>query len=144
MKSVLVASRNKAVCEGIRESFASEYRVDAVSTNAVCLDKFRQKRYEFTFIDLELLCEPSVLEERDDYKTALRPFREIFPAAQIIVMSSTEMTREGVKAVRAGFNDYLTYPINQEEAKHVAQSLDESVKFYLLRLWCRWWHCHWC
>ncbi len=128
MKSILVASENQVVCDAVRECFTPDYRVDTASTKASCLDKFRQKRYEFTFIDLELLCEPSVSEERDDYKTALRPFREIFPAAQIIVMSSTEMTREAVKAVRAGFNDYLTYPIDQEEAKHVAQSLDESVK----------------
>jgi DNA-binding NtrC family response regulator len=128
MKSILVASENQVVCDAVRECFTPDYRVDTASTKASCLDKFRQKRYEFTFIDLELLCEPSVSEERDDYKASLGPFRAIFPAAQIIVMSSTEMTREAVKAVRAGFNDYLTYPIDQEEAKHVAQSLDESVK----------------
>ncbi len=128
MKSILVASENQVVCDAVRECFTPDYRVDTASTKASCLDKFRQKRYEFTFIDLELLCEPSVSEERDDYKAALGPFREIFPAAPIIVMSSTEMTREAVKAVRVGFNDYLTYPIDQEEAKYVAQSLEESVK----------------
>jgi DNA-binding NtrC family response regulator len=128
MKSILVASEDPVVCDAVRACFTPDYRVDTASTKASCLDKFRQKRYEFTFIDLELLCEPSVSEERDDYRTALRPFREIFPAAQIIVMSSTEMIRGAVKAVRAGFNDYLTYPIDQEEAKHVAQSLDESIK----------------
>jgi len=128
MKSILVASGNQVICDAVRECFTPDYRVNTASTKASCLDKFGQKRYEFTFIDLELLCEPSVSGERDDYKAALGPFREIFPAASIIVMSSTEMIREAVQAVRAGFNDYLTYPIDQEEAKHVAQSLDESVK----------------
>jgi DNA-binding NtrC family response regulator len=128
VKSILVASENRIVCDTVRECFTPDYSVDTASTKASCLDKFRQKRYEFTFIDLELLCEPSVSEERDGHKTALRPFREIFPAAPIIVMSSKEMTREAVKAVRAGFNDYLTYPIDQEEVKHVVQNLAESLK----------------
>jgi DNA-binding NtrC family response regulator len=43
-------------------------------------------------------------------------------------MSPQEMAREAVKAVRAGANDYLTYPIDIEEAKHIVESLYESVR----------------
>ena len=128
MKYILVATGNQMVCDVIRESFAPEYRVDTVSSKAACLEKFRQKRYDFTFIDLRLLREKSPLKGDYDYKAALHPFREAFPAAQIIVMSSQMMIRKAVKAVKAGANDYLTYPIDIEEAKHIVENLYESVR----------------
>ena len=128
MKSILVASQDQTACDAIREAFAPEYRVHDVSSKASCLEKFRQRRYDFTFIDLELLRESSPLKGHYDYKTALQPFWELFPAAEIIVISSQEMIREAVMAVKAGASNYLTCPIDREEAKYVAQSLYESVR----------------
>jgi DNA-binding NtrC family response regulator len=128
MKYILVVSENQMACDVLRESFSREYRVDTASTQTACLDKFRAKRYDFTFIDLELLREKSSLKGDYDYKAALHPFREAFPASQIIVMSSQMMIREAIKGVRAGANDYLTYPIDIEEAKHIVESLYESVR----------------
>jgi len=128
MKYILVASQNQEACDAIRQAFAPGYRVYDVSSTATCLERFRQRRYDFTFIDLELLRESNPAVGHYDYKAALWPFREVFPAAEIIVISSQEMIREAVMAVKAGASNYLTYPIDKEEAKYVAQSLYESVR----------------
>jgi len=128
MQYILVASGNRMACDALRESFAGKYRIDTVSSKEACLEKFRQRRYDVTFIDLELLRESSLAKGQYDYKAALQPFREAFPNAEIIVMSSQEMIREAVMAVKTGASNYLTYPIDKEEAQYVVQSLYESVK----------------
>ena len=102
MKYILVASENQIACNALRECFVTGYRIDTVSNKAACLEKFGQRRYDFTFVDLGFLREASPVEDDYDYKVALQPFRAVFPAAEIIVMSPQEMTREAVKAVRAG------------------------------------------
>ncbi|MBU1163604.1 MAG: sigma-54 dependent transcriptional regulator [Proteobacteria bacterium] len=124
MKGVLVASNNQSACNAIRASLRSEYRIDAVSTKDGCLEMFRKKRYEFLFIDIEVLRESML---NNNYKTALQPFWHAYPTAQIIAMSSQEMIREAVGAVKAGASDYLTYPINPDEVNHITQSIYASI-----------------
>jgi DNA-binding NtrC family response regulator len=124
MKGVLVASKNQSACNAIRASMRSEYRVDVVSSQGGCLEIFRKKRYEFLFIDVAILCGSM---PDNNYKTTLQPFWHAYPTAQIIVMSSQEMIREAVRAVKAGASDYLTYPINPDEVKHVTESIYESI-----------------
>jgi DNA-binding NtrC family response regulator len=124
MKAVLVASRNQSACNAIRTSMRSEYRVDLVTSKDGCLEMFRKKRYEFMFIDVELL-RRSMLD--NNYKTALQPFWHAYPTAQIIAMSSQEMIREAVMAVKAGASNYLTYPINPDEVQYVTESIYESI-----------------
>ncbi len=124
MKGVLVASNNQSACNAIRTSLRSEYRIDAVSSKDGCLEMFRKKRYEFLFIDVEVLCESML---NNNYKTALQPFWHAYPTAQIIAMSSQEMIREAVMAVKAGASDYLTYPVNPDEVNHITQSIYESI-----------------
>ena len=124
MKGVLVASKNQSACNAIRTSLRSEYRIDAVSSKDGCLEMFRKKRYEFLFIDVEVLRESML---NNNYKTALQPFWHAYPTAQIIAMSSQEMIREAVRAVKAGASDYLTYPVNPDEVNHITQSIYESI-----------------
>ncbi|MBA3016778.1 MAG: sigma-54 dependent transcriptional regulator [Proteobacteria bacterium] len=124
MKGVLVASNNQSACNAIRASLRSEYRIDAVSSKDGCLEMFRKKRYEFLFIDIEVLRESML---NNNYKTALQPFWHAYPTAQIIAMSSQEMIREAVGAVKAGASDYLTYPINPDEVNHITQSIYATI-----------------
>ena len=123
MKSVLVASENHQAYEVIRTIMGSEYRVEVVSSKDTCLEKFREKRYEFLFMDVELLRESA---SHISYKAALQPFWQAYPTIHIVVMSSQEMTREAVRVVKAGASDYLTYPISPEEVQLVTEGLHES------------------
>ncbi len=84
----------------------------------------QKKRYDVLLIDMEILKESA----RDNgYKTALQPFWHLYPTIDIIVMASKEMIREAVMAVKAGADDYLTYPLDPEEVKFVANGIYESV-----------------
>jgi DNA-binding NtrC family response regulator len=102
----------------------SEYEVEIAATKNRCLEMFQTKSYEFLFIDVELLREEKT---QNACKVALKPFWHAHPTASIIVMSSQEMIREAVSAVKAGASDYLTYPVVSHEVQHVTQSLYESV-----------------
>jgi DNA-binding NtrC family response regulator len=86
---------------------------------------FRRRRYEFTIVDVEF---QTASEPNKDYKEALQQFWQVFPTAEIVVMSSQQMLREAVMAVKAGASNYLTYPIDQEEAKYIVQTLYESLR----------------
>ena len=128
MKFILVASKNRSACDAIRACFGSEYRVAVVSGRDSCFDKFRKRRHEFTFIDVELLRGPQCVKGPYDYKVALQPFWQVFPTAEIIVLCSQEMIREAVMAVKAGASDYTTYPLNGDEVRHIAERIRESKR----------------
>ncbi len=84
----------------------------------------RKKRCDMILIDIEVLRESA---HGNDYKTALQPFWHLYPTVDIIAMSSKEMIRDAVKAVKAGADDYLVYPLNPDEVKYVINSIYESM-----------------
>jgi DNA-binding NtrC family response regulator len=124
MKAILVGSRNESACHAIRATMGPEYKVEVTSSKDGCLEMFRKKRYEFLFMDVEVLAEST---PDHSYKTALQPFWQIYPTTQIIVMSSQDQIREAVMAVKAGASNYLTYPIDPEEIRYVTDSVYESL-----------------
>jgi DNA-binding NtrC family response regulator len=126
MKHILIASAKKPVCDSIKQCLESEYRIHAVTSKELCHEKFNRKHYEFLFIDVELL---RGQKHEEGYKKELQPLWHTAPNTEIIVLSSQEMIRESVNAVKAGASNYLTYPINPHELKYVMDSLLESKRF---------------
>jgi DNA-binding NtrC family response regulator len=124
MKSVLVVSENHTACKAIGESLASKYRIEVTEENKACLQKLQKKRYEFFFIDLDILLGPSM---EKNYKAALQPFWQLYPTIPIIVMVPQNRIRQAVMAVKAGACDYVTYPIDPEEIRYVTESTYESI-----------------
>jgi len=124
MESILLVSRDQGAFRQIHSCFRSEFRIANASSKQAALDILRKKRYDFLFIDIEILKE-SV--PADGYKAALQPFWNLYPTIEIIVMSSQETIREAVKAIKAGASDYLTYPIDPDEAKHIISHLFQSL-----------------
>ncbi len=57
MRYILAATEDRAATEIIRAAFRRSFQVDAASTVRDCLEFLRKRRYEFTFIDLDLLGE---------------------------------------------------------------------------------------
>jgi len=124
MKSILVVTKEQEVFHKIQTCFRQGYRVDKAASKDAALEMLRKRPSDFVFIDLEILREsvPS-----NGYKVALEPFWHLYPTIQIIVMSSQKMIREAVMAVKAGADNYLTYPTDPEELKYVTQSLHDSL-----------------
>ncbi len=128
MRYILFASSDQLAYETIRSCLRGEFRVDVAQSRGACFDPAKKKRYDFVFIDVDFLREPSLVEGYNDYKTALQPFWQEFPNAEIIVMASQEMIREAVMAVKAGASNYVTYPIDPEEIKYVKDAVQKSIR----------------
>ncbi len=124
MKVILVASTNMAACETIQTSMRTEYTVEVKSSSESCLQAFKKKRYEFLFIDIDLLLNNIA---GNDYRAALQPYWRVYPSACIVAMAPQKAVRGAVRAVKAGANDYLTYPISPEEVSLVTESAYESL-----------------
>jgi len=124
MKAILVASHNRSACEAIKASLRREYIVEVTSEKDRALEMFKRKRYEFLFLDVEILRKST---PDNNLKTALQPFWLVYPTAQIIVMSSQGKIREAVMAVKAGASDYLTYPVDPDEVRYLTESAYESL-----------------
>jgi DNA-binding NtrC family response regulator len=123
MRFFLIVSEIREAQHSVQECFKLKCRVDRCSDKAAALEILKKKRYDFVFIDLDLLREgPST----KSYREALQPFWHLYPTLQIIVMSSPEKLREAVKAVKQGASNYLTYPLISEEVKLVIESIYES------------------
>jgi len=128
MRYILIATIHQSECTPIRESLSSEYAVEVALDRASCLEKFQKKRYEFVFVDLELIRGSTAGDYHVDYRKEFQPFWQAFPSAEIIVLSTPQTIREAVKAVKAGASNYLTYPIDPDEVRYVTESLYEAVK----------------
>lgn len=123
MRYILAVTEEKAASEIIRAAFRRSFHVDTASTVRGGLDLFRKRRYEFIFIDLALIGERA---SGDD--DSLRGLRQTFPSAEIIVMTPPERIREAVEVVKAGAANYVTYPLNADEVRYVAESIHESIR----------------
>jgi DNA-binding NtrC family response regulator len=128
MKSILVIAKDPDTCHTINQCLRGDYKVEIAPALEAGLDNPRKKRFEFVFVDLDLLSGNRLTNGFSDYKTALQPFWQNHPMSEMIVMTSPELIREAVKAVKAGVSNYLTYPINPDELRYVKESIQESVK----------------
>jgi len=124
MKSILVTTTEPLTIQTIRSCFPSDYRVDNADSKHRALAFLSKKRYDLVFIELDIFL-ADVPDE--SYNKALQPFWKIYPTIEIIVIAPQRHIRKAVMAVKAGASDYLPYPIDPEEVKHVAQGITESI-----------------
>jgi DNA-binding NtrC family response regulator len=123
MHSLLIISTQAHVEKIIGSAFNAESDVELVSNGMQALKRLATKRYDFVFFDIELLM--SGLSP-NQYKDALKPFKQEYPLIQLIVMSPPHMIRQAVMTVKAGANDYLTYPLETSEIKYIVDNLKAS------------------
>ncbi|MGA1824253.1 MAG: sigma-54-dependent transcriptional regulator [bacterium] len=128
MRHILVVSTNQKACDTICTCLQLDYKVDVISDASLCYDMAIKKRYEFIFIDISYLQGLPQQNGYNDYKKSLHRFWNAFPSVEIIVISSQEMIRDAVNAVKAGASNYLTYPINPDEVKYVTDSIYEAIR----------------
>lgn len=129
-KSILIATTDISAFDAIRESLQTHYKIYL----AIDKNKYRQllkkKRYEFTFIDIDFLkSEPGSKTDQNPYQKGLSLFWKLYPTAGLVVISSQDKIHEAVKAVKAGADSYITYPINPDEVKYVIEYIyEEKIK----------------
>jgi len=124
MKSVLIISPKKDEVRLIRESLPSDYQVKNADSFKNALKLHRQCSFDVIFSDLALLRDTS---ETNNIAEAIKPFKEVNPLAELLILSSKAFIHDTVKAVKAGAKDYLTYPIDPSEVRLVMESVNESL-----------------
>jgi DNA-binding NtrC family response regulator len=139
MKSVLVISKEHAVFRTIHSCFRSGCRLGKAASKKQALEILAKKRYDLLFIDLQVLIESL---PDPDHKFALQSFWHLYPTIEIVVMASQKMLRKAVELVKAGARDYLTYPLDPVEVKHVSENVNDSIlmESELIYLRDRFWH----
>jgi DNA-binding NtrC family response regulator len=123
MKSILLVVKEKAVFETINDALNPEFIIGEAPDIETALDVLKEKRYDILFIEIEMLADA---KQDNGYKKAFRQFWQMYPTLEIVVLSSKEMIREAVKAVKGGASDYLTYPIDAEEIKLIIDTVYDS------------------
>jgi len=123
MKYILAATEDRARANIVRTAFRRSFHVDEVSTIQGSFDAFRKRRYEFIFIDLDLIGE----RQRGD-GDPLQKLRAAVPSTEIIVMTPPERIGEAVEAVKEGAANYITTPLNADEVRYVAESIHEGIR----------------
>jgi DNA-binding NtrC family response regulator len=127
LKSAIVASAKPSAGDALRTCLAGLYRVDTAPDRNDCIEKFRRKRYDFLFIDIDLLINSAgTAPEPNRFKAELDPFRQTYPTVNIVVMTSLANIRDAVTMVKSGADDYITFPINPEEVRHVTETIHED------------------
>ena len=119
MKSFLVVSQEEGSFQTIHTCFQDGYTVERAPNQDEALVMLQKRRYDFVLIDLQMLRN---LAGKSDYKAGLERIWRFYPTIEVIIMSSPEKIRETVMAVKAGANNYLTYPLNPEEVDYVIKS----------------------
>ncbi len=124
MKSILVASKDPAVFKIITDSMGSKYRVEVADDRDDYFRQLKKKRYDFLFADVTFILDADLQE---DYKSYLQRIWHYHPTLAIIVMTPPALIREAVMIVKAGANNYLTYPLDPQEIKLVTDTTHESI-----------------
>jgi DNA-binding NtrC family response regulator len=124
MKSVLIISAKKDVAQLIRESLPSDYQVENTDSVADALELHRQSSFDVIFSDIKLLRDTS---GKETLAETVKLFKETNPLAEILILSSKASIQDTVKAVKAGAQDYLTYPVDPSEVRLVINSLNQSL-----------------
>jgi DNA-binding NtrC family response regulator len=117
-------SKEREVLDLLRQALYPGSKVEHTKSKDGALNMLKEARYDIVLIDIEIL-RGAVPD--NGYKAALQQFRQAYSAVEVIVISTQEMVREAVKAVKAGAADYLTYPIDFSEVKHVIESIDATI-----------------
>ena len=124
MKSVLIISPKEDEARLIHESLPSDYQVENADSIKDALNLHHQYSFDVIFSDLKLLRDTS---ETNNIAEAIKPFKEMNPLAEILILSSKAFIHDTVKAVKAGANNYLTYPIDPSEVRLAIESVNESI-----------------
>jgi DNA-binding NtrC family response regulator len=127
MQSVLAVTSHLTDPAAGAAIFPEGWQVAVSSDVASALERLQEKRYDFIFMDLDLVSDGTPLH---NYAKALQPFWNIYPLVQILVITHKDKIPEAVRAVKSGAVDYVTLPL---DALEVRQALEDIQEYVLLK-----------
>ena len=124
MKSTLVVSSKPEIFQTIQAALQADFVLDYKANIESALEFLKKKRSDLVFIDLDLFTFSASVNA---CKKVIEPFWRLYPSLEIVVMAPKDKAHEAVRAVKAGANDYLTYPVDPAEVKLIVDSMVDDI-----------------
>ena len=126
MPGTLLIHRDKSIQQELQHLAGQEFGdIDLATDLEEGLAFFGKKRYELTLLDTGAILNGADAST-DHFKKALRPFRRLQANAWLVALAAKDAVREAVMAVKAGADDYLTYPILKMEFDLITQRISDT------------------
>jgi DNA-binding NtrC family response regulator len=125
VKNILVVTQKAGVFDTIESCFVPHCRCESAGSQQEALVKLPDAHPDFVFLDLDLLEDKA---SETDLRAVFEPFFYAYPALDLIIMASQPMIRKAVQAVKAGARDYVTYPLDKDEVKHVIENVLHAIR----------------
>jgi DNA-binding NtrC family response regulator len=120
--NVLVISYGQDVIGLISKALSDKVVVEHAETVSKALQIHKQNPFDLIFTDLnQLVAEIAT----DNFSEANQPFKKYNPYVKLVVLSSKKDIRKAVFAIKNGAEDYLTYPMDEEEVRLVFTSIGD-------------------
>ncbi|HSH75469.1 MAG TPA: sigma-54 dependent transcriptional regulator, partial [Longimicrobiales bacterium] len=110
------------------EVLAPNYRVRHAADPGACLNAFRRRRYDVSFIHLDWLSAPGDEPLGDRIRDGLRRFLELQPGSDIIACGEAGAANAAVAAVRGGAVDFLACPVSPADVHAVLANLERDSR----------------
>ena len=131
MKKILVLSHDADACRTLQSVFSPEFRLDMLGDLEQAMALFAGNRYEYSFLDLQLLAGDEPLQRSTDTRPLFQRLWNIYPTAILFILTDHNGVRNAVEAVKTGVSNYLTYPLVPDEVQYVVASVNESLRMEL-------------
>jgi DNA-binding NtrC family response regulator len=126
LNTYLVGSPDRQTWQLIHKAVGHQSQVvDYAPDLEALLVRFKNRRYDFTLVDLSLL--RHLIRAGEEYSSILQDFLVVFPSAQIIVLVQPDDVQHGMELVKAGACNYMSYPLNPDEIRFVVESVQKSL-----------------
>jgi len=129
MRNILISTDKKDIADSLSLFLKEGSIVDQCPDTEKAIEQLKQKAYNVLFLDLEKMEAIGKRKESIDvYRSVLSSFWKAQPTLEIVVMTARNRVRQAVMAVKAGANDFLTYPIIEEEIRLLVNDIyDERI-----------------
>jgi len=127
MRNILISTEKQDIARTISKYLDKGGHVDQCPDTEKAIQRLKEKAYSVLFLDLEKIAAIGKRKESvEAFKAFLSPFWEAQPTLEIVVMTAGNRVRQAVMAVKAGANDFLTYPIIEEEIRLLVNDIYEE------------------
>ena len=97
MKSILVVTNEEEAYPLIASTYKSGFTVEKTADKTAALEWLKKRRCDLIFIDLDVL---NNQDSGENYKDSLKPFWQLYPSVEIIVMTRQDKIRKAVNAAK--------------------------------------------
>ena len=123
MKSWLVATPEASVKASLRKALKQGERLQDAASAQDCLELISRRRFDLALVDIGFILSQLPEGDEPDFAAALEPFRRASGQPPLIVLTPPERIRQTVSVVKAGADNYLTYPVDSHEVELVIAGL---------------------